>query len=139
MEELKGIPLVVLGMGVDLIEIERIKGALEARSGPRFEQRVFTEGEIAYSRSKADPFPHFAARFAAKEAVMKAFGTGWTSQVFWKGIEVWNDDWGRPFVRLNGKTAELALQIGAADVQISLAHDRGRAVAVALLLGKPIS
>lgn len=137
MEQLNGLPLTVLGVGVDLIEIERIRGALEAKSGPRFEKRVFTEGEIAYSRSKADPFPHFAARFAAKEAVMKAFGTGWTAEVFWKGIEVWNNEKGRPFIRFNGKTAELAEKTAVADVQISLAHDRGRAVAVALLLGKP--
>ena len=129
-----GKPALVLGLGVDLIEIERIKGALEAKSGKRFEQRVYTEGEIAYCRSKADPYPHFAARFAAKEAAMKAFGSGWTAEVFWKGIEVWNNEKGKPFLRFNGKTAELAKSIGAGGAEGSLAHDRSQAVAVALLL-----
>ena len=136
MDSLKGKPAVVLGLGVDMIEIQRIKRALEAKSGKRFERRVFTEGEIAYCRSKADPFPHFAARFAAKEAVMKAFGTGWTARVFWKGIEIRNNELGRPFITFHGKTEELAGEMGVETCQVSLSHNRSQAVAVALLLGR---
>ncbi|OGF99096.1 MAG: hypothetical protein A2Z86_02090 [Candidatus Glassbacteria bacterium GWA2_58_10] len=65
---------------------------------------------------------------------MKAFGSGWTAEVFWKGIEVWNNEKGKPFLRFNGKTAELAKSIGAGGAEVSLAHDRSQAVAVALLL-----
>ena len=136
MESMKGKPSVVLGLGVDLIEIERVKKALEAKSGKRFENRVFTESEIAYCRSKADPYPHFAARFAAKEAVMKAFGTGWTGEVFWKGIEVVNNELGRPFITFHGRTEEFAGQAGAGACRVSLSHNRSQAVAVALLLGR---
>jgi holo-[acyl-carrier protein] synthase len=136
MDSLMGKPAMVLGLGVDLIEIERIKQALEAKSGKRFESRVFTEGEIAYCRSKADPYSHFAARFAAKEAVMKAFGTGWTARVSWKGIEVRNNELGQPFIAFHGKTEKLAGEIGVETCQISISHNRSQAVAVALLLGK---
>lgn len=136
MDSLMGKPAVVLGLGVDLIEIERIKQALEAESGKRFESRVFTEGEITYCRSKVNPYPHFAARFAAKEAVMKAFGTGWTARVSWKGIEVRNNELGRPFIAFHGKTEELAGVIGVETCHISISHNRSQAVAAALLLGK---
>lgn len=136
MDSLKGTPAVVLGLGVDIIEIERIKRALEAKSGKRFERRVYTEGEIAYCRSKADPYPHFAARFAAKEAVMKAFGTGWSARVFWKGIEIRNNELGRPFIVFHDKTEQLAGEIRVETCRISLSHNRSQAVAAALLLGK---
>jgi holo-[acyl-carrier protein] synthase len=130
-------PVALLGIGVDTIEIDRIADALERKSGPRFEKRVFTQGEIEYCRSMSDPYPHFAARFAAKEAVMKAFGTGWTADVTWKGIEVWRDSRGKPHIRLNDPTAELAKKVGAREAHISLTHDRGRAVAMAVLVGEP--
>ncbi|MCE5271359.1 holo-ACP synthase [bacterium] len=126
--------LSVLGLGVDTVEVDRIRDALEARSGARFERRVFTAAEVVYCRSKADPYPHFAARFAAKEAVMKALGTGWTAQVNWTGIEVVHGERGKPLLRLNDQTAEFARGLGLADSHLSLSHDRVRAVAVALLL-----
>ena len=130
-------PVAVLGIGVDIIEIERVAEALTRKSGQRFEKRVFTPGEIEYCRSMSDPYPHFAARFAAKEAVMKAFGTGWTGEVNWQGIEVVRDSRGKPHIELHGGTAELAAALGAKTVHVSLAHDRGRAVAMALLTGEP--
>ncbi len=129
-------PAVVLGIGVDTIEIERITEALERKSGPRFEKRVFTPGEIEYCRSMSNPYPHFAARFAAKEAVMKAFGTGWSAEVTWKGIEVVRDKRGKPHIKLHDKTAELAKKLGARVAHVSLSHDKGRAVAIALLTGE---
>ncbi|HUU27506.1 MAG TPA: holo-ACP synthase [archaeon] len=128
----------IAGIGIDTIEIERIKGALEARSGARFERRVFTELEIEYCRSKADPYPHFAARFAAKESGMKALGTGWTAEVNWKGIEIWNNELGRPFLRFNGKTEQHAGKMGVTGAHVSLSHDRSRALAVVVLLGRKV-
>ena len=128
--------MAVLGLGVDMVEIERVRSAMEGRAGERFERRVFTPEESAYCRSKADPYPHFAARFAAKEAVMKAFGTGWTAQVNWTGIEVRHGERGRPLLKLNSPTDEFARSFGLIEAHISLSHDRGRAVAVALILGE---
>jgi holo-[acyl-carrier protein] synthase len=124
----------ISGIGVDTIEIERVKAAIEGHAGGRFERRVFTESEIAYCRSRGNPYPHFAARFAAKESGMKALGTGWTADVFWQGIEVWNDSRGRPFLKFNGKTAEYVRKMGITGAQVSLSHDRSRAVAVVVLL-----
>ncbi len=129
-------PVAVLGIGVDMIEIERIAEALGRGSGPRFEKRVFTAGEIEYCRSMSNPYPHFAARFAAKEAVMKAFGTGWSAEVSWGGIEVVRDSRGKPHIRLHGKTAGLAKKLGARVAHVSLSHDKGRAVAMVLLTGE---
>ena len=126
----------LIGIGVDMIEIERIEHALGGKAGPRFEKRVFTEGEIAYCRKMEYSAPHFAARFAAKEAVMKALGTGWNAEVFWKGIEVEKDKLGKPLLKLNGKTKEYAESIGVTEGHISLTHDKGRAVAMAVLLGE---
>lgn len=125
----------LIGIGVDMIEIERIEDALGGKAGPRFEKRVFTEGEIAYCRKMKFPAPHFAARFAAKEAVMKALGTGWNAEVFWKGIEVEKDGRGKPLLKLNGKTREFAESIGVTEGHLSLTHDKGRAAAMAVLLG----
>ena len=126
----------IIGVGIDMIEIERIKSALEGRAGARFERRVFTEDEIAYCRSMANPYPHFAARFAAKESGMKAFGTGWTAAVTWKGIEVFNNQRGKPFLRFNGATGHYARELGVTEALVSLSHDKGRATAVVILLGK---
>lgn len=125
----------VLGLGIDIIEVERVKAALEGRAGERFEKRVFTEGERAYCRSMSNPYPHFAARFAAKEAVMKAFGTGWTAEVNWKGIEVLRNERGKPYLRFNPPTDRFSEKFGCLDSHVSLSHDRGRAAAVAIILG----
>ena len=131
----ENLPAGVIGLGIDTVEIGRIRKALESRSGQRFERRVFTPGEIAYCRSMPDPFSHFAARFAAKEAGMKALGTGWTAEVFWKGIEIIKDERGKPLLQFNGKTGEFALSFGAVSGHVSLSHDRERAMAVVVLLG----
>ncbi|MBN2289087.1 MAG: holo-ACP synthase [Candidatus Glassbacteria bacterium] len=127
------LPDSVIGLGIDTIEIARIREAMQSRSGERFERRVFTPQEIAYCRSRPDPFPHFAARFAAKEAGMKALGTGWTAEVFWQGLEIVRDRMGKPLLQLNGKTAEFAAAAGVVSGHVSLSHDRERAVAVVIL------
>jgi holo-[acyl-carrier protein] synthase len=136
MDQDQNLPVSVIGIGIDTIEIARIREAMTGRSGQRFEKRVFTDEEIAYCRSRSDPFPHFAARFAAKEAGMKALGTGWTAEVFWKGIEILRNEKGRPGIRFNDKTAVFAAEMGVAGSHVSLSHDRERAVAVAVLTGR---
>jgi holo-[acyl-carrier protein] synthase len=111
----------VLGVGIDLVENARIQHSLE-RFGERFLHRVFTEGEIAYCQSMKFPERHFAARFAAKEAVSKAFGTGIGKAMGWRDIDVQRKETGEPFVILSGKAKELAEQRNVSSVWISLSH-----------------
>jgi holo-[acyl-carrier protein] synthase len=111
----------VLGVGIDLVENARIQHSLE-RFGERFLHRVFTEGEIAYCQSMKFPERHFAARFAAKEAVSKAFGTGIGKAMGWREIDVQRKETGEPFVILSGKAKELAEQRNVSSVWISLSH-----------------
>ena len=110
-----------LGVGIDLIEIERVERALERR--PRLAERLFTEDELAYARGRARPGQHLAARFAAKEAVIKALGQG----VPLRQIEVVSGE--PPTLRLHGRAAELAAD---AEIAISLTHSRESAAAVAI-------
>jgi holo-[acyl-carrier protein] synthase len=111
-------------VGVDIIEIERIEGAL-AKFGPRFLARVFTPLEVAFCRGRVS---ELAARFAAKEAVMKALGTG-ARGVAWREIEVLPNHRGKPLVYLHGRAAKRAEHIGLEEVDISLSHSRDFAVA----------
>src|SRR5579885_1264266 len=97
----------IVGSGVDLCEVPRIREAIK-RHGTRFIERVFTPVEIKYAESKANKFERFAARFAAKEAGMKALGTGWRGGVTWRDFEVVNLPSGRPTLRFHGKAAEIA-------------------------------
>ena len=101
----------IVGIGVDLEEVGRIRGAIE-RHGDRFLRRIFTPDEVAYAEEKAQPFSSYAARFAAKEAAMKALGTGWDHGVRWRDIEVANESGGRPLLRLRGRAAEVARELG---------------------------
>ena len=117
----------MLGAGVDLIEIERVAGVLE-RHGERFLRRVFTPGEIAYCRGRA---PNLAARFAAKEAVMKSLGTGFRG-VGWRDVEVVRAPSGAPSPRLHGRALRRAERLGVTEIAISLSHSRGFAVAFAV-------
>ena len=121
----------VLGIGVDLVETQRIEHSLE-RFGERFLQRVFTDGEIAYCQSMKYPARHFAARFAAKEAVSKAFSTGIGKAIGWKDIDVHRHEGGQPFVVLEGGATELAAARGVAQVWITLSHTDPHAVPMTL-------
>jgi holo-[acyl-carrier protein] synthase len=123
----------IIGVGVDLVEVVRMEGAL-AR-GERIQRRLFTPGEIAYCTRHTRPAVHFAARFAAKEAGMKAIGTGWSNGVGWKDFEVKIDPRGRPNLMLSGKAAEIAKSMGATHSVVSLAHDGGFSIAVVALEG----
>ena len=124
----------ILGIGIDLVEVARMEKAI-AR-GERLVRRLFTEGEITYCRRHKEPSRHFAARFAAKEAGMKAIGTGWSNGVSWKDFEVRLDPRGRPHLLIRGKAAEFALAMGATHSVISLAHDGGLATAVVAIEGE---
>lgn len=122
----------VLGVGVDLVECARIEHSLE-RFSERFLHRVFTEGEIAYSQSMKFPARHLAARFAAKEALSKAFGTGIGKAMGWKDIDVHRKASGEPFVVLEGGAKQLAADRGVAKIWISLSHTENHAVATVVI------
>jgi holo-[acyl-carrier protein] synthase len=120
-------------VGIDIIEVERVKKALTSR-GERFAGRIFTEREIRYCDSRRTRFESYAARFAAKEAVSKLLGTGF-SAFYPRDIEVITGDEGRPEVVLHGRARELAAAAGIEDVEISLSHIGQTAVAVAAAEG----
>lgn len=122
----------IVGTGVDLAEVARIRASVE-RYGARFVQRVFTAREIAYVERKANKYERFAARFAAKEAGMKALGTGWSRGVTWKDFEVTNLPSGRPTLVLHGVAAGIAAELGVKTVQLSLTHTAELALAWVLL------
>ena len=127
---------VIIGSGIDLIRLERFRAAWD-RHGQRLLERLFTADEQERCLRHADPVPEFAARFAAKEAAFKAIGTGWRQGVRWVDVEVRNSPSGRPFLRLRGRTAEIAREVGGRRVTVTLTHSRTTAGAQVLLLGEP--
>lgn len=124
----------VKGIGVDVVKVERIKESLE-RFGARMEQRLFTEHELEYCRRHRDPLPHFAARFAAKEAAFKAIGTGLSGGVGWKQAEVIQPGGRQPELRFSGIALERFRALGCTASHVSLSHDAGLAVACVVLEG----
>lgn len=122
----------IVGTGIDIAEVPRIREAIE-RHGERFLKRIFTEGEIQYCESKANRVERYAARFAAKEAGMKAIGTGWNHGVRWRDIEVARKPGGRPTLLLHGKAAEFAAKLGATNIALSLTHTKEEAMAQVIL------
>jgi holo-[acyl-carrier protein] synthase len=124
----------VLGVGIDLVECARIQHSLD-RFGDRFLHRVFTEGEISYATSMKFPAKHLAARFAAKEALSKAFGTGIGKAMGWRDIDVRKKASGEPFLVLEGGAKELAAQRGVNNALITLSHTDNHAVAMIVLEG----
>jgi holo-[acyl-carrier protein] synthase len=121
---------VIVGSGVDLCEVARVRKALESEYGQRFKERVFTVREIAYSERRANRYERFAARFAAKEAGMKALGTGWRGGVTWHDFEVANLPSGRPTLQLHGKAAQIAETLGVRNIALSLTHTAEQAMAI---------
>jgi len=111
----------IVGTGVDLAEVPRIRASIE-RFGARFIDRIYTSGEIAYVERKANRFERYAARFAAKEAGMKAIGTGWKRGVTWRDFEVANLPSGKPTLRLHGVAAEIATRLGVRNISLSITH-----------------
>ncbi|HOK78075.1 MAG TPA: holo-ACP synthase [Verrucomicrobiota bacterium] len=124
----------IVGVGIDLVEVARVARACD-RFGDRFLRRLFLEEEIRYCQSFADPSPHLAARFAAKEAVSKAFGTGIGPHLGWQDIEVRRRESGQPYVVLHGKGARLLEARGGRLVHLSLTHTESHAAAVAVIEG----
>lgn len=124
----------ILGTGIDIIEVARIKSAFE-RFGDRFINRILHPSEIAYCLGHKQPAPFLAVRFAAKEAVSKAFGTGIGAQLGWQDMEVRRKESGEPFVVLHGKGIELLSQRGGRIVHLSLSHTEIYATAMAILEG----
>ncbi len=124
----------VIGTGIDLVECARIQRVLE-RFGDRFLQRVFTEGEIAYSMSMKFPARHLAARFAAKEAVSKAFGTGIGKAMGWRDIDIQKKPSGEPFVVFSGPAKQLATERGVTAALVTLSHTEHHAMAAVVLEG----
>jgi holo-[acyl-carrier protein] synthase len=124
----------VLGIGVDLVECERIQRSMD-RFGDRFLHRVFTDGEIEYSMSMKFPARHLAARFAAKEAVSKAFGTGIGKAMGWKNIDVRKKPNGEPFLIFSGPAQELAAKRGVTSALGTLSHTEHHAMACIVLDG----
>ena len=122
----------IVGTGLDLCEVPRLRDAI-ARHGARFLNRVFTEREIAYAERKANRYERYAARFAAKEAGMKALGTGWRGGLGWRDLEVANLRTGRPSLVFHGKAAEIAEALGVRNISLSLTHTAEQAMAMVIL------
>jgi len=125
---------VILGTGIDLAEVPRVRAAIE-RYGRRFIERIYTPAEIAYVERKANRYERYAARFAAKEAGMKAIGTGWRHGVRWQDFEVLNLPSGRPTLRLHGAAARVAERLGVRAISLSLTHTAQQGMAFVILEG----
>jgi len=122
----------IVGTGIDIAEVPRIRQSIE-RFGDRFLQRIYTPGEIRYCDSKANRAERYAARFAAKEAAMKALGTGWNHGVRWRDCEVVRQPGGRPSIAFHGKAAEFAARLGVKNAALSLTHTAEQAMAQVIL------
>ncbi|MBT5968831.1 MAG: holo-ACP synthase [Nitrospina sp.] len=121
----------IVGTGIDIIEIDRIKNSIQKYSD-RFKKKIFTQKEIEYCDSQAEPAKHFAARFSVKEAVLKCFGTGMSGGILWKDIEVDKLESGQPILNLYGKGGEIFDQLHLKHIHISITHDKSYAVAHAI-------
>ncbi len=118
----------IVGLGTDIVECVRIRKMIEDH-GELFLQRVYTEKEIRYCQSRRHAAEHFAGRWAAKEAVLKAFGTGWRRGISWRDIEIRNDSSGQPKVAVRGEAKEIAKRMRLKDVLITISHCRQFATA----------
>jgi holo-[acyl-carrier protein] synthase len=122
----------ILGTGIDLAEVPRIAAAIE-RFGERFLHRIFTADEVRYCDSKANRAERYAGRFAAKEAALKAIGTGWGRGVSWTEVEVRRAPGGRPTITFHGRAAEIAAKLGVKHVALSITHSKEHAIAQVIL------
>ncbi len=122
----------IIGTGIDIIEVARVAASIE-RFGSRFLGRVFTPAEIRYCDSKQNRAERYAARFAAKEAALKAIGTGWRLGVSWQDVEVAREPSGRPTLHFSGRAGEFAAGLGVKRAVVSLSHTREQAIAQVIL------
>ncbi|UCD49691.1 MAG: holo-ACP synthase [Phycisphaerales bacterium] len=125
----------IIAHGIDLVDCPRIEQMVE-RHGDRFVNRVFTEAEQAYARSRKNAIEKYAGRFAAKEAILKLVGTGWRGKIKWTDIEVINDAAGRPEVTLSGEVKRIAESLKITHVSISITHTANFAIASAVALSR---
>ena len=123
--------MAIVSVGLDLARIDRFE-KVHARHGDRLLERLFTDGERAYCDRRASRMASYTGRFAVKEAVMKALGTGWSSGVSWRDIEVVRASGAAPELRLHGSTARIAREKGIVRIHITITHDAGVAAAVAI-------
>ena len=126
--------MAIIGVGIDIIEVTRLNKAIE-RYGSKFLTRVFTDDEIEYCKIKKHCNEHYAARFAAKEAFVKALGTGIAKGIRWKDIEIGNNKAGKPEIFLDGIAKEIADKSGVKKTHISMTHNKGSAIAFVILEG----
>lgn len=124
----------ILGIGTDIIEVVRI-GKMIQRHGEVFLNRVFTEDEVRYCQRRREYTQHYAGRWAAKEAVMKTLGTGFSRGVGWRDVEVCSSRSGQPSIVLRGGAREFARQLGISDILITISHCRAYATATAIAIG----
>lgn len=111
----------IVGLGVDIAEVSRVQAAIE-RHGEHFLRRVFTDAEIAYCERHRNRFERYAGRFAAKEAAMKALGTGWRKGVRWVDVEVTRNGAGKPSIALHGRAGEFAAKMKVRNISLSITH-----------------
>ena len=121
----------IKGIGTDIVEIKTIEKSI--RQSKRFKERVYTNNEIEYCEKKPNKYQHYAVRFAAKEAVMKALGTGWDKGIQWKQIEVLNEQNGKPIIRVTNKAIELTKENEINDILVSLSHCENYATAFVMV------
>ncbi len=124
----------VLGIGTDITECLRIARMIE-RHGELFSDRGYTPEEVRYCQSRRQSTQHFTGRWAAKEAVLKALGTGWRRGISWRDVEIRNEPGGRPVVALRGGLRDLVQQLGVVELLVSISHCRSHATAYAIALG----
>src|SRR5437016_13544860 len=124
----------IIGMGIDVEDVERVKGAME-RQGERFLKRIFTERERSYCEQFRDKYERYAGRFAVKEAAMKALGTGWSRGVRWVDIEVLRLGGSRPMLELKGEARKIADRMRVKNIAISITHTSKQAMAQVIFEG----
>lgn len=125
----------IKGTGIDIIEVERIRNVLERDTG--FRDKIFTPEEIRYCESKKNKYQHYAARFSAKEALMKAIGTGWRFGIRFADIEVFHNDLGQPQIRVSGKANEMLSNLSISKIHVSLSHLKELATAIVIIENEP--
>jgi holo-[acyl-carrier protein] synthase len=125
----------IIGIGTDITECLRIARMIE-RHGELFIDRVYTAEEIAYCQTRKQSTQHFTGRWAAKEAILKAIGTGWRRGISWRDMEIRNDSSGRPVVAVRGGVQEVVEQLGIREIQVSISHCHTHATAVAIAVGE---
>jgi len=121
----------IYGTGIDIIEVSRIRSVMERDIG--FREKIFTPGEIAYCETKKHKYENYAARFSAKEAFLKAIGTGWRFGIRFADIDVYHDEYGKPLIKLTGKAEQLAKDEGISKIHVSLSHLKEMATAIVIV------